>query len=373
MSAGPFGDGAAAAWRVDEAERWRRRAAVEQARERRSSPTTTATVETTAEIGAPAAAVWAIMTDPAGAAVVLEHPPLVACTAPWTTDGAVGELSCVVTRMPDGTVRTGIEETLVREPGRRLVSRGRTSPMPGTADWTIEPTGPDRCTVRVVMSTQAPTGTAWLVRSAYRAGLRGGLWRLRRALGDPSVAGEPEPRLPWLERQGRLRAASKAARLATGARVRVETVRSLLLPIPAEHVWALVRATGSPVVEHGDPSATCFTPDGGPTDAPGALRLVVGRDPVGDLELQAEEVTGVVPGARLEARDVAAFGPSALVTLAPAGAGCVVGVRLAQEVAPRQAAATEVTLARRAEAYLDRLGRATTGMPPLPLEEAWVG
>lgn len=372
MSAEAFSGGAAAAWSVDEAERGRRRAAVEQARARRRS-TTTATVELTLELGVPAAAVWALLTDPAGAAQVLEFPPLVACTAPWTPDGGVGELSCVATRMPDGTVRTGMEETLVREEGRRLVSRTRTGPVPGTADWTFAPVGPDRCTARVVVAAQAPTGAAWLVRHAHRAGFRGSAWRLRRALGDPTLAGEPEPRLPWLERHARLQETSKAARLAAGARVHVEAIRSLVLPARPERVWALVRATGSPVVEHGDPSAVCFTPDGGPTDAVDALRLVVGRDPAGDLELQVEGVTGVVPGARLTTRDLAAFGPTAEVRVEAVGQGCGVVARLTQETAPRRGAATELTLGRRAEAYLDRLGRAVTGMPPLPLEEAWVG
>lgn len=373
MSAGGVPAGGAAAWSVDEAERHRRRTALARVRARRNLPTTETTLETTVEIGAPAAAVWAVLTDPARAAEVLEYPPLVACTAPWTPDGAVGELSCVAMRMPDGTVRTGIEEALLRDEGRRLVSRTRTGPFPSSADWTLVPVGPNRCQARVVSTMQTFRDGSSFVRRAYRAGTDAALWRLRRAVGDPAVAAEPEPRLTWLERYGRGREASKAARLAAGSRVPVEAVRVLHLPVPAEQLWASVRATGSPVVEHGDPLATCFTPDGGPPDAVGALRLVVGRAPLGDLELQVEEVAGLVPGAGLATRSLAAFGPTSQVNLVATGHGCTVEVRLVQECAPRRAAATGLTLARRAEAYLDRLGRATTGMPPLPLEEAWVG
>lgn len=364
---------AALSWCVDEDERLRRRAAVEKVRARRAGPQHPVTVGATVDIGAPAAAVWAAMTDPTRAAELLEVPPFVACRAPWTPDSAVGELSCVATRMPDGTVRAGAEETLLREEGRRLVSRARTGPFPGTADWTLTPVADDRCTARVVVTVPGPTGTRLLLRHAYGAGLRAALWRLRRAVGDPAVAQEPAPRPPWLERRGRLREARTAARLAVGPRVAVEVTRALVLPVPAGHVWALVRSTGSPAVEHGDPGAVCFTPEGGAPDAVGALRLVLGRDPFGDLELQVEEVVAVVEGGRLKTRDLTAFAPEASVVVTGWGAGCRVDARLTREVLPGAAAATEVGLGRRAEAYLDRLGRAVTGMPPLPLEEAWVG
>lgn len=368
MSQGPD---AATGWVVDALERQRRRVEVERSRSRTAPPGTEVRVAIEQVIAAPASAVWVALTDADRAAELLEFPPILACTVPGTPVATVGELSCVAVLMPDGALRGGVEETLLREEGRRLVSRGRSEPIAIVADWTLEPAGPDACTARVVLTAAPPSGAGWLVKPVLHRGWRAGLQRLRRAVGDPTVAGEPEPRLPLVERWTRRRSASAAARLARGPRSDVTVARALDLPLGPEQIWGRIAVEGSPAVERGGP-ATCFSPTGGPPE-PTGLRAVLGPHPTDDLQVRVEEWVDVDPGRRLAARDVAAFGPRAVVTLAASGAGCRIVVRLNQEVLPRDAGVAENRLGRRAEAYLDRLGRAVTGMPPLPLEEAWVG
>lgn len=359
--------GAAPTWAVDDAERARRRRTVERMRRRVESPRRPVRAVLTGPVHAPVEEVWATLTDPDRFASALPYPLLFACTVPGTPAGAVGELSCAAMLLPDGTVSVQLSETILLEPGRRIVERSRTLPLEHLSECVLRADGPDRCTIRVVSTLVAPTGSGWLFRGTMRHSARSVHWGLRRLTGDPTVA-EPRPAPPRREQRRLRRLEVAAARLAAGPREPVEVVRSLDVAVPAERAWAAVASTGSPVVERGDPVAFSFTPERMPQ-----LRLALPRHPVSDLEPLVEEVVETGPDMRLVTRDLAPFGPRADVLVTPTAGGCRLDARLSQETLPPDAGPTAVRLGRRAEAYLDRLGRALAGLPPLPLEEGWVG
>ncbi len=358
--------GAAPTWAVDDAERARRRRTVERMRRRVESPRRPVRAVLTAPVRAPAEEVWAALTDPDRFASALPYPLVFACTVPGTPVGAVGELSCAAMVLPDGTVSTQVSETLLREEGRRIVERSRTLPLEHLSECVLRPDGPDRCTLRIISTLVAPTGSGWLFRGTMRYSAHNVHWQLRRLTGDPTAT-EPRPAPPRREQRRVRRLEVAAARLAAGPRELVEVVRALDVAVPAEQAWAAVASTGSPVVERGDPVAFVFPPEGAPH-----LRLALPRHPVNDLDPLVEEVVETT-GTRLVTRDLAPAGPRAEVLLTPTPEGCRLQARLSQETLPPDAGPTGDRLARRAEAYLDRLGRALTGLPPLPLEEGWVG
>lgn len=369
---------AAALWAVDDAERARRRRTVERMRRRISSPRGTVRVVLTAPVQASVDRVWAALTDPDRFAIALPYPLLVACNVPGTPVDAVGELSCTAVVLPDGTITTQVSETLLREPARRIVERARTLPLEHLSECVLRADGPDLCTIRIVSTLVTPFGFGWLFRGTLRNSARHVHWQLRRLTGDQTAEHEPQPARPRREQRQVRRLEAAAARLAAGPREVVDVVRLLDLAVPAEQAWAAVASTGSPVVERGDPVAFCFatapvTRAVGASGASAGLRLALPRHPTNDLEPLVEEVVETTPGTRLVARDLAPFGPRAEVTLTPTPAGCRLHARLTQETLAPEVGPTFVRLARRLEAYLDRLGRALTGRPPLPLEEGWVG
>lgn len=323
-----------------------------------------------AEVPFPVEHVWALLTDDTRASERAGIEPLAVGHVPGTPRDAVGEMACVVARMPDGSLNGHVAELVTYEPTRRVTTRTRCQTPASVVTWTLAPT-PGGCGVTVRGSVVVPVARtgSWRRILAHSAGVS--LWHLRRALGDPG-AGRAPALSHVLRVVERLIGAASAARraLALGT---AEVTRSAPLPVPPEVVWAVVRATGSPVVERGDQTALCFAPDEGPTDVVGGVRLVLGRQPLADLMLLAEETVAVVPGAHLATRDLALGGPAADVVVVPTPGGCRLEVRVEQKVLWWLVGEAQRRLARRADAYLDRVARRVSGAPPLPLELGWVG
>lgn len=291
----------------------------------------------------PAAAVWALVTDPAREHELAAPAHVRAFTVPGTPVGAPGELQCSVVRRADGAWVGLLTETVERVEGSRLVLRVLSAPHSHRETIELVADGDVGCVLRWEVAAEGHRRSAAAQSAALAQELHHQLGRVAVALVGRPVAE------PWTSRH---------LCCATDPLEDVDVTVDLSVPATPDAAWRVVSDADHFALDSSNPGASSFTVPGTPRAEAGEIVCLLTR-PVGPgVTSMFWQIVRVEPGRSVVARSLSTDPMHAMdreVAVEPDGDGARVTFRVHVRMHGSDARRERRRLAEVGEDYLERV------------------